>query len=299
MKKHAVLIAVFLSGSLLLTSCGGDNKEEKEAGNNSNEKPDDQDPDDLSDDMEDEFEDESDEVEFIMPSPLQVADLLNSSGLKWTDGVTNPVDNLGQYTTEFKKSLNFGVYSMDLAYAVINDKTSESEKYLQAVRELAIETGLDEIFNSEDLVNKLDQNLGNKEEFMPLLVEIQERTDMVLDEKDAKHKTVIHFAGAWIEGMYIGTKTADSKDNTKLGMAVVNQMVILENIIKGLNSYPEQSEEIKTLAADLQGMLDAYYGLESVKEIENSEFLDPTLTNEELEKLSGMIESLRQKTVTI
>lgn len=242
---------------------------------------------------------ESEEQSFIMPSPMQVADLLNSSGLVWSDGLTNDLNNVSKYTSEMKKAINFGVYSMDLAYAVLNNRSTESQSYLKAVRELALETGLDEIFNSEDLVNRFEANLGNKDSIFPLLFEIHERTEMVLDNNDDRHKTVIHFAGAWLEGMFLGTRIATDKNNTELGTAVVNQMVILENMIKGLEGYPGANDELKAFAAKLNVILDTYYNFESVKSNADKDYLDPTLTDKELNILKEKVVSLRTEIVTI
>lgn len=275
--------------SMALVGCGGENDQ---ASSDVSEVQEDV----VSNDADDDFE-ESDDVTFMMPSPIQVADLLNSSGLVWTDGITHNPENFSRYTTEVKRSLNFGIYSMDLAYSVLNNRATESEQYLNAVRNLALETGLDEIFNSEDLVNRFEANMGNKDSIFPLLFEIHERTEMVLADQEDKHKTVIHFAGAWSEGMYLGTKTAVDRNNTELGTAVVNQMVILENIIKGLESYPDQNAEITAFTVQLKGVLDTYYNFESVKNNEDKEYLDPTLTSEELNILKDKIVSLRQSIV--
>ncbi len=275
--------------SMALVGCGGENDQ---ASSDVSEVQEDV----VSNDADDNFE-ESDDVTFMMPSPIQVADLLNSSGLVWTDGITHNPENFSRYTTEVKRSLNFGIYSMDLAYSVLNNRATESEQYLNAVRNLALETGLDEIFNSEDLVNRFEANMGNKDSIFPLLFEIHERTEMVLADQEDKHKTVIHFAGAWSEGMYLGTKTAVDRNNTELGTAVVNQMVILENIIKGLESYPDQNAEITAFTVQLKGVLDTYYNFESVKNNEDKEYLDPTLTSEELNILKDKIVSLRQSIV--
>jgi hypothetical protein len=285
--KRIYLIITAFAFTGMVTSCSEEKKEDKvtETQEETDVEP------------EDDFE-ESEDVSFMMPNPIQVADLLNSSGLKWMDGLTNDADNLPRYATEIKKSLNFGVYSMDLAYSVLNDRTTESQTYLKAVRELAVETGLDEIFNSEDLVNRFDANLGKKDSIFPLLFEIHERTEMVLESNENKHQTVVHFAGAWVEGMYLGTKVATEKNNTELGTAVVNQMIILENMIEGLKAYPDQNEEITSLTTSLSDVLDTYYNFESVKKNENLDHFDPTLTKEELNILKDKIVSIRQSIVT-
>jgi hypothetical protein len=280
---------LMLIGPGLFTACGGDDKEESKAPKKEGPKK----------EIVDDGDYDSESYESMLPSPMQVAEILNKSGLKWRDGLANSPANYDKYTTGFQKMLNFGVYSMDLVYAVLNERNTESKDYLKAVRELAIETGLDEIFNSEDLVNRLDANIAVKDSMLPLLIEIHERTDEVLGSMDETAKTTVHFAGAWIEGMYLGAITATDKNNTELGATIVSQMVILGNLIKGLQSYPDQSEDMTGLIKSMQDLHDTYMGLESVKAIPDMDHFDPTLTSAELNILKEKIVSLRQMIVKI
>lgn len=300
MKKNILLLSALALFAITFTACSGEedseNKDSKTA--DTKDLPADTANTDMEDDMDENAIDESNDEEVILPSPVHVADILNNSGLNYTNGLTNPVDRVSGYSTEFKQSLNFGVYSMDLAYLVMNEKNSEALNYLKAVRELAVQTGLDKIFASEDLVNRFENNLGNNDSIMPLLFEIHERTDAVLAENEDKSKTLVHFAGAWLEGMYLGSKTASSDNNTELGTAVVSQINILGNIIKGLKAKKNKSGAVKDLIADLEEISNMYFNFDSVKNNADAAYLDPTLTNEELNQLTKKIQGLRNEVVS-
>ena len=62
------------------------------------------------------------EFMFIPPSPIQIASILRKANMPYEEGLTNPTANAETYSTQFKQSLNFGVYACDLAYCVTNDK---------------------------------------------------------------------------------------------------------------------------------------------------------------------------------
>src|ERR1700741_4419838 len=81
------------------------------------------------------------EVTITLPSPLQLANIFKKSGLKYKTGIGNSPKNATKYNnSNFIRAVNLGIYSTDLAYALMNKQFDESKSYLKACQDLS--TGL-------------------------------------------------------------------------------------------------------------------------------------------------------------
>lgn len=291
MKKSLTAFSLLAIGaSLCLTACGGD-------ATNQNDELNVVDTTEMNtdDELADLFE--SPDLDYHLPSPLQVASIFKKSGLEYNSDATSSVDKASDYTSELKQMLNFGVYSADMAYCVLNMQSNEARKYLNVISDLAERIGMEAVFENADLMDRFDENMDNRDSTEMLMIDIQERTEEYMDENDMQHQQAIHFAGAWVEGMYLGVydfENNPSKDG--VGMQITEQMAILENIIAGLGDPKNDGMDIEWLITDLNEIQDKFDGFESVK----SYFADPTadeliLRNEEYDALGGLIKTLRTK----
>ena len=275
-----------MSLSLLMSSCGGS-------------EPDDINNVDLSDTLEDEFAEmfESPDEDYHLPSPLQVASIFKKSGLEYNAGVTNPPENASNYTEELDQMLNFGVYSADMAYCVLNEQSNEGRKYLAVISDMAGEIGMEAVFENEDLMNRFDANIEDKDSIEILMIDIHERTEAYMEENDMQHTSAIHFAGAWTEGMYLGVYDYENNPEKEgVGSQLTEQMAILSNIIKGLKDPRNDGMELGWLITDLTNIQDKFDGFESVTAYYDDENAEELVLGEgEFESLAELIKELRAK----
>lgn len=245
---------------------------------------------------------EDDEVDFMLPSPLQIAAIFNKAGLEYAEGLTNPTTNSEQYTSTEAQSLAFGVYSADLSYCVQNGQSQESRNYLSTIRDLSDKLGMSSIFSTEELMNSFERNIDNRDSTLYILATIQEQLDDYLAENDQEYKTSVFFAGAFVEALYLGSKVGASKDDKSLlARRLVEQLAILENLNKALTRYPNPNEELKWVMKNLDALNSQFNELEAIKAMqekgEEFDFEQATFTDEELDKLSKTIEDIRTKIV--
>lgn len=278
-KLHYILA---VSG-ILLTNCAGDSVNQDEA----QEK--------LLEEVA--LEGEEEEIQsFYLPSALQIGSIFQKSGLPYVAGIGNPVANSDKYASRSSKLLNFGVFSADLAYAVLNDQPQISMEYLRAIQSLSDKIGLGAVFQSEELLKRFEKNLGNQDSIINVLIDIQAETDMFVDDNNMYDITYIIFAGAWVEGMYIGVKASDSKGAHAISSRLVEQMTILDNLNKALKASDNKTDEIKAVATDLIELEKFFNQLKENKEAQNiASFKDFKLTDVHIKELSGRIVNLRNK----
>ena len=290
MKRQSIKKALILSfTTLLMTQCGGnedviDNKN-KSTVNTSQA---------VSSSIEIDTTDY--DFEFVPPSPIQIASILRKANMPYEDGLTNPTENADKYASQYKQSLNFGVYACDLAYCVTNNKSTEAAAYLKTVKDMSSKVGLSAVFDNESLIKRFENNIGNQDSVMNLLFDIQMLTDDYIQDNELRDLSVIYFTGAWVEGMNIGTHTIVGNTDHKISVLLSEQMTIAESIIRGLRAVENPSNDLVDLTDHIEEVVDAYHNLWSVKkEGENIEYLDVELTHDEVIAISDMILELREE----
>ena len=290
MKRQSIKKALILSFStLLMTQCGGNedviDNTKKSTVNTSQT---------VSSSIEIDTTDY--DYEFVPPSPIQIASILRKANMPYEDGLTNPTENADKYASQYKQSLNFGVYACDLAYCVTNNKSTEAAAYLKTVKDMSSKVGLSAVFDNESLIKRFENNIGNQDSVMNLLFDIQMLTDDYIQDNELRDLSVIYFTGAWVEGMNIGTHTIVGNTDHKISVLLSEQMTIAESIIRGLRAVENPSNDLVDLTDHIEEVVDAYHNLWSVKkEGENIEYLDVELTHDEVIAISDMILELREE----
>lgn len=239
-------------------------------------------------------EEDSDDPEFIIPSALQISSIFQASGLSYVDGVCNDAANTANYYSRFEKLLNFGGYSADMFYCVLNDQSQQSVQYLKAIRQLSDETGLSGIFNAETIFERFDKNIGNKDSVINIMLEFQEKTDMLIAEQNEEHTAMVIFTGAWVEGMYIGLDAARTSDNEMLRERLIEQMTILPNLIKGLEIQPNRNSEIEEFQKKLEEVQVYFDGIEGLQGEDEYSYDITVMTTEHFVTMYDKVAAIRR-----
>jgi len=287
---------IFLFSSLFIISCSNDdsNSDNNQDDDNSTEN---NGPQSNNDQQSNNEPDLSDDYEFIPPSPLQIASIFKKAGLEYMQGLPNSTENADDYNSKFQQSLNFGVYSSDLAYCVENEKYDEASQYLKVIRKLGSKIGLETVFQNEDIIKRFENNIGKYDSIVDLLIYVQENTDSYIEDNGMDDLSVIYFTGAWVEGMYLGAKTLNDENNN-LGILLSEQMTIAEILIGGIKHIKEKSDDIYGLQDYITDIVDTYDNLESIKKYgDEIDYIDVELTNEEVQLISNKIIELRENLI--
>lgn len=238
--------------------------------------------------VEDTIEDVSNQMEYILPSPLQIAELFKSAGLTYIGDLTNSIDKADNYNSKYDQKLNFGIYSADMAYCIMNNQTQESINYLSTLRKLSEKLWMTDILNSMGLSERLEANVGNEDSLTYIMADLQMQMDDYLEENGMGYTGSIIFAGAWVETMYLGAKVNESNQNDKLVSRISEQAVILESLIASIKQNDEDNEFVD-LIADLENINKHFNGFDNESE---EEFV---LSTEAVKNLSDDITALRTK----
>lgn len=282
--------ALFLLAGILLYSCGGGTAEQPQTeemkDSSMAEKPV-----QATDDAE---------LSYVLPSPAQIAGIFKKSGLKYYSGITNGTENLSKYKagSASAKALNLGVYSTDLAYCIFNKQSQETKNYYKVCHDMADQVGLKKAFEGSNDLTWLEKNITNTDSLTRLLVNVQMETDNILGENGQEHVSVLLFAGAWVESMYLGMRVNAKEKNFNISAKLVEQMSIADNIIKALKVNTGKDPGIEPLLKQMSSLSEIYNNFSSVKEMKakDPDVIDPAKLNigiTEIFSFSSRLEEIR------
>ncbi len=245
---------------------------------------------------------EDNEVTYNLPSALQIAYVFKKSGAGFVPELLNNKSNSSKYnTSNFKRAANFGVYSADLAYCLFNKKYQESKEYLKACKDIGSYLGLNQAFESDNMAQRFDKNIANEDSVVKIVSNVQLKTDLMFEQNKQKHITVIAFAGAWTESLYIATQIYAKDKNKKVLSSLMEQLLLCETIIKALKYYESTEPEIKDLISSIEKINSEFKSVASVKTAmekdEEIDFNSVSLTDKELSTITESVKTLRSKII--
>jgi hypothetical protein len=186
---------------------------------------------------------------FSIPSPIQTAFLLKNSGATYTKDILNAPGKSSQYSSNFQRALNLGIYGADLGYVTIYDQTQDAIGYLNSAKKLADELGVSGAFD-KNTIDRFTKNLGQKDSMLVLVGVAYRASDAYLKNNDRKDVSGLVLAGGWVESLYFATNVYKTKPNEDVKRRIAEQKSSLQSLIKLLTQYysqPEYTEFIDNL----------------------------------------------------
>ena len=242
---------------------------------------------------------------FSIPSPVQTAILIESSGADYDASLANSPQNLSNYVSDFDKGLIMGVYGADLAYTSIFEMNQEAITYLGAVEELANDLDLANAID-QSIIKRFSKNLSHRDSMLALSSTFFRESDLYLKENDRDADAALVLVGGWVEGMYLAYNSVEG--NADVRQRIAEQKVTLDNII-GLLKSLESTEQLDEMIGELGDLKSAFdevkatyeYQRPEVKPKEKLTILKSTtdfeMTEEQLDAIGTQLESIRNNIV--
>ncbi len=185
-------------------------------------------------------------------SPLEVSVLIKNMGINYNSQLLNSPTNA--YQSDFKRALNLGVYTTDLGYANINEQQQATLAYMGSIKNLANDLQVGQFINTGKIIT-----LATNKQNMNLLLEETSTTfesmSNYLQSQDRSVLAALMLTGGWMETLYITCEVAKKfPENKELTDRIVQQQIILDQILTVLQPYQASDNNLRLLAADLQGL---------------------------------------------
>lgn len=244
MKKYLFIIVA----ASLLIACGGDETIEESI------------VDEVDESVTPERAAKAQMVFQTVPSPLETASLFQEAGADYNPGITNPVENVNNYSTNTQKALNLGVYGADLSYANIFDQSQESMFYMNCSKKMSDGLGITSAFDAATM-ERIEENMNNRDSIMTIINDAFWITDAYLKENGQDHLSALIITGGWIEGLYLGTKAINAETpNEALMQRIADQKYSLDNLTELLSTY--ENTEVDAVEQKLKELQEVYNKIE-------------------------------------
>lgn len=244
-KFKNALLALPLSASLLMVSCGGDPHEGDDMTHTDTTKV---------DSAAVETGIETGELSFQVPSPGEMLTFVRMVGGKGNKNTSflNPADNNKNYNDSKSKALNFGIYSCDLSYCSTFEIGVEAFKYFKVVKQLGDDIGVSTSIDAA-MAKRLEQNVGNADSLAAISDDLYYGSFEALQNGKQGNVLALVIAGGYIESLYIVTNLVKYEANSPGIQRVADQKYTLENIIDFLKKY-ESDASVASVLTELNGL---------------------------------------------
>lgn len=198
------------------------------------------------------------QIFYSLPSPLESAMLIKSSGATFDEKLLNPVSSTSKYTTNKSMALNLGIYSTDLSYASMFDQAQITITYMDAAKKMADGLGiLDAIDKST--IDRLEENVNNRDMILDIVSETFMSSTAYLKENDRQALSSIVMVGGWVEGLYLATQLVGDKpiENSKIVDRIVDQKLSLDMVMKLLDGV-KSNQDVQGIITEMMDLKATY-----------------------------------------
>ena len=243
---------------------------------------------------------------FSVPSPMQTALLIQKSGIAYDKSILNAGNKNGQYTSDFTKALNLGIYGADLGYVSMYNQTQDALGYLGAVKQLADKIGVTAAFD-QTTMKRINDNISNKDSMLMLVGVAYRASDAFLKTNKRTEVSSLILTGGWIESMHFSITAYNKKQTEEFKFRIAEQKQALESIIKLISSHnmPDASELLKQLdelSKIYQGVTTKYTFVEpTTDDAKKLTYINSTteisISKEQIEQIAEKVLAIRDKIV--
>lgn len=222
-----------------------------------------------------------------IPSPAQLVNDMASYNLPYNPAFLNDTKKVNTYKTDFYKAINLGIYNLDMAYAMANDRGTDVMKYLKTSLSEIDALGMKAAFD-QFIGKRTETNLNNKDSLLSIIDELFVKADNYLRTNERVETATHIFVGSWVEALSIICRTHDEATHDEQKLRIKKQLwdqrFYLKNIIDLLEAFKAKKEDAE-LSADLTIIHS------SINEIKESK----GITDEKFKIIAGKIIALRDK----
>ncbi|MCC6372241.1 MAG: hypothetical protein IT236_14650 [Bacteroidia bacterium] len=185
-----------------------------------------------------------------IPSPGNTIQDLVSYNTGYDKSFLCDYNKVHAYASEQQRSVNLGVYNIDMAFASANHVGVDVLEYTRSIMILVDRLGLGSTVNSM-LGKRAEANLTTKDSIFTLIDEIFIKSDSYLRTNKRVHTACNVFLGSWVETIYLNgalyknIKDAGNKERAR--KLLWEQRMHLDNIINMFEDFKNEQETAELL----------------------------------------------------
>lgn len=190
-------------------------------------------------------------------SPVEMAALIKSIGVPFSNNYLASTSNVDRYNTNFKRAFNLGVFGADLGYLNMYNRTTSVIDYITAIRRLADGLAVGQFFDFSTL-KRLVSSQQNLDSLMYISVHSFNQMDNYLRQENRGHLSALMVSGVWVEGLYILTQVSKNYPNKELAEKIGEQKIILNDLMIILKNYQRAYPQFAELVNEFENIKNAF-----------------------------------------
>jgi hypothetical protein len=205
------------------------------------------------------------EIMNVIPQPVEMASLIKESGVTYSEEMLNPTENREDYTDNYSKAVNLGIYGADLGYINMYNEFQSAIPYLTAVKFVADDLSIGQFFDF-NTIKRLAMSSANPDSLMNLSTSGFENMDNYLREQNRSNISALILFGGWLESLYLSTQIVEQKKDKRLIERIGEQKIVI-NKIDTLLSFYANDPYFKKLADSFIPLKNSYDKVEIIEVI--------------------------------
>jgi hypothetical protein len=245
-------------------------------------------------------------------SPVEMAALLKATGVPFAKRYLATSDKVDDLNTNFKRSVNLGIFGADLGYLNMYNKTGSVLESMSSIKRLSEELGIGQFFDFTT-IKRLATNNENLDSLMYISVASFNNMDDYLRQHNRSNLSSLIVFGVWIEGMYIATQVlAEAPDNAEVVERIGEQKLILNDLLLILKNYKTDKDffnliqDVESIKKEFDGVRITYemgepeaIEVDGMLMIVQNETSNVEVSPEHLDKIIEVIASVRNKIINL
>lgn len=203
-----------------------------------------------------------------LPSPMEMINAIYQNKVPFSKDLLNPASRASEYSTGFKKAVNYGVYGIDMAYAAFYGQNQDLLDYYSTTKKLAEKLNVQETFDR--FTSSFMDNEQNRDSLVKIIDRAYAETDNYL-RSNRRIEVASHvLAGSIVEVMFLSIELTKNNEHTRSNAAlyekIYNEKLYLDNLINlfsDLTKYPSSA----TLLAQLKSIKAVFDEIKSPDEL--------------------------------
>lgn len=244
-----------------------------------------------------------------IPSPIEISMIIKQSGTSFNEELLNSQDNSDLYITDQCKAMGIGLYTGDLGYINIYEKSFLTVNYLNSIKRLADDINIGQFFDYET-IKRLASNSDKMDSLLYLSTVNFNKMDSFLRNQKRNNMSILMVTGTWIEGLYIATQNYRVGRSEETMDWIGHQKVIIDQLMLGISAF-KNDPYFQSLAADMNKLKQFYDGITITYEYHEPEskevdgrlvIVDKSvskvnITPDQVDQICDLVEQMRNRLV--
>lgn len=244
-----------------------------------------------------------------IPSPIEIAMIIKNSGTGFDESLINSQANSSLYNSDKEKAFSIGIYSGDLGYINIYEKSFLTVNYLGTIKKLADDISIGQFFDYE-LIKRLASNNDKMDSLIYLSTVNFNKMDAFLRSQKRTNMSILMVTGTWMEGFYIATKNYQAGRSPAVMEWIGNQKVIIDQLLLGLSAFRDDAY-FQQIHTEMNLLKEIYNGITITYEYHEPESMEidgrlvivdkstskVNITPEQVDQICDLVNQIRSRLV--